>query len=582
MNKKSIIIIAALLILTAGGAALYYALEYRLAHLYYFEVEGKSLKGYIDTYKNNYNKFYEENIPYLSGRHSSEIEIRTLMNADAMPENIKNTVSLLNNVKIGISTKNDAEGNKAKSDLSLYMADTPLVDVRALKDEQRIWLSVPVIMPETWLNINKDRLEHIYSLISQRYGIRFIEPLKLFNSSGLLKSIYYSEPEINDLAGELGEFLKAFLTNDTKQTAQSKESEGKSSQTINGEEYIKYGEISSLQVDDKNIKVKEIIVKLSGEKFKSLLKQLTDTALEDEKFMKLVYGNLSSVVKYLDETGILQIANFIGADSYYSQSLEIMSNPESFKGLLYNFVSACTFPEEVTMSVLIDKKGNIVDRKITLPFVFGSEPKKVIRLHSGTYNTSNNICDSFVDVKIDADEPWAFEISTKKVGEDAPTQKVSTFNFMCEDNSMNISLRLGFDDKLDNLTLMEIKNINYDIEITDKSTEVHNKINGVLRLEQTENEKFKTQDKSITLEADFCMPSFNFEAFGFMLNVNKRNIFEIEEVAVTDLLGKETIDLNEFSMQDMESLENRVLMSFGMFYLKNKQIIDSLMSLPGK
>jgi hypothetical protein len=557
MKKKVLIIIVLVLAIAAGGAALLRTLLYKHPMELYIEAEGNYLNSYINELKSLYKNFHEYNLPYLSGKYNTEYEIWAEVNPEGLPGEFQNMVSLLKNlrIKVNANTDMDLEGGSVLA--SLLIGNTPLADIHAYYDRRNLYFSIPVIMPDTWFKVDREHVGEVYQLVSERYGIEFIRPKSAPAKAGFHNAFYFSESDMDSLARDYGSFLKSFLKEDN----------------------LSYGSTASYIVNDEKVNVREVVIRLSPDEIGGLVGQLADKLANDEAFLKVTFGNLSSLVNYLDNTGILQALKFVDINDY-KKTLNGANDPETLKKMLLWFKDV-SFKGDATMSVLIGPNGNILNRTIEMPVRIPGGSEYTIKLVSGKSSIKEE-GNRFFEVEVASGKTVRFGVNESTNNATGQDGREKVIKFWYDDGFVEENGIIEIIDNIDELTLVKNKRISYELSGIDKRTGKAESIKGSIEIQRIENDKYKTRDENLRITADIDLFSRNLDISGLGLNIKSKDNFGIEKIEPLDIAGKEIIVLDDLTEEGISQLEGRVLMSFGMFYLKNKELLDSITVFSGQ
>lgn len=575
-NKKVLIIIAAVILLGALLPAAVLFMSQKTARSVYLRAEGNYFKKCSEQVKKAYRNLYEENKPYLDGRHTRRtefsVDIERLGDNSLGIANIQDIVDIIRRCKLIAVSNNDPEAFKSHTRLSLLIEKSPLIDAEAFTHERKLGFTIPVLLPNRYFIVNMDRFDEIYERYLPRYGIVPVKPKRVLKKADMVKELQYSDAELDSILNDYGSFFSAFID----------------------EKDVQYGDKTELSMNGREVKGRNLTVVLDRQKAESLLENLAERVSRDDVLLKLTYGNYERMTGLIEEAGLFQLLGVLDDMGYIKldqMAKEYVSGGngkagiEGFGKALKDFTSRIKFPEGISMELFIDKKGNILERKITIPLSYDGKTMGVY-IQKGT----NNIADTgfgngFMHVELEQNgtggerfvHTWkANSERTENVEGNSKAAKIN-IEYFVDKNGIREHLfeaKLDVEEKPDELTLKTEKVTRYDIRIQPKNSELIDKISGEMSSTRWENNKHNTRNIIMSLSINADLPSWRLRDMALKMNVAREDKFGIDDFALPEIRPESSIDLNAITEEELLDIEKEMAASFGMFYFNNKSLID--------
>jgi len=573
-SGKVIVISAAVLLVVAIAFAVFMLLPKKTPRELYLESERKNFKKYSSQIKSLLNDFYTEQEPYIKNRHKKRSELSIdIKSEDERAFGItdsKEVFELLSRSKIIFDTKADPLKKESISNISLILESAPLIDATTFREGDRIGFTIPVLMPERYFTLSAERMEDVY----KRFNIP-LRPTRFVSKADVAETTVYSDEMMDKVMEKYGKLISGLIE----------------------ENEVKLGKKVKVKVGEQEIKGSEITVTLDSEKTSTLMRELMDNASSDDTLLKLTYGNYAGIIKLLDEAAFFQLFNVLDSIGYLKLNnsekalldrINTKKDLESFGSSLKALGGRYSFPEGLKMTIIIDKTGTILDRKVTMHCnQNGKSDGVLLGIHTGVNSVKNqNFNNGFLTLDISKTgqgydkERDFFSVNSnvtpsQKNGNKKGKIEITYRKSRGEVLESSAAASLDIEEATDELTLKRNRTIRYNVEIQGSSSDEKDTINGEINTVKWENIKRKTRNSNTSIVINAALPSFNLQNTEIALNAAEEDKFDIEEFTIPEVPNEKRFDLDNVSDADMARLENELMAAFGTFYLNNKPIIDA-------
>lgn len=575
-NKRVIVIAAVILVLAAAVTTVCFLLPGKSAREFYFEAESRNFKKYADQIKNSYKSFYTGQEPYMTGIYKRRMEVTADIGSgnDSLfgLKNAKGIFDLVKRLKLVADTKTNTADKTSMTVYSLLLEKTPFIDAEFISKDNRLLFTVPVLTPDRYFSINKDRIDEVYD----RFKIP-VKPKKALSLTGAANTLKFDSTEFDGIAADFGGYISQFI----------------------GEKDVKYGKNVDVVISGRKTTGREVSVTLDGKKCSGLLKGLAAKAGSDETLLKLTYGNFADLIKMLDDAGVFQLIDFLDnkgivvlndSERNFMNAVNIKKDIDGFKKKVEGAFNGFDSSQGLEMTLVVDKSGNILDRKASMLLEnIKSGTWYNVDIHSGSnslvYNDSRN---RFLDITLKTVTAAGknYKQHMKLDSALAPPSRngdgrgsvILSFDSGAEGAVQSAdTIRLDFDSSIDALTLKKTNAIKYDIEMKGTVTSAADKMSGTINTVSWENNKLKTKNRNTSLTLNADLPSFGIKGLTAVLNLNGEDKFGLEPFTLPEAQASNTVDLNTATDAELEKVQNEILASFGTFYITNKPIIDAVL-----
>lgn len=575
-KKTVLIVLAAVLAAAAVFAAVYFLSRGPSARDFYFKAEGKNFKLYADRIKKNYADFIEEQQPYLTGDHRKRLELTAeVSSGDARPFGIQNATGIFDIIKrckLIFDTRYSPAGKKSLSEVSLLLEKTPFADAEVFTNDRQLYFTVPVLTPDRYFTLNADRIDEVYD----RFGIP-VKPRKIFTLSETAKTLKFDPGLFDKGTAGLGKLIK---------------------ETI-GEGDISYGNRTELTLSGEKVKAREVLVRLDGNKSSELLKGLAKIYAADKDLLAYTFGNAAGLSGLLDQAGLFRLFEYLDktgtvvlndSEKGLVSAANIKSDAAGFVKSITEAANSLSFPDGLSMKLIIDNSGNILDRTLDVPIVDARSGRSYkTAIHTGSTGIRVDDCrNRFVEVAVDskdsAGKDYRTTVSlnsaftpTGKSGDEDGKIELAWSGVANGVQQGSISLKLELSGATDAATLKRKDTCRYTLEMAYAGMDKSNVISGGVDTESSRNKKLNTRNWTTDVTVKAVMPSFGVSDFSAAFRLVKEDKFGIEAFELPAVDASRTVDLNTASQEGLSKVENEILASFGVFYITNKPIIDAVL-----
>jgi len=574
-NKKAPVVVITLVIVIAGAAAAYFVFGQKSARDFYLEAEGRNFQQYARLIKKTYDDFNEARQPYRTGNYKIRTEITLGVNWDgaSASNNAANGImNVLGKCKLVVDSKNNTAEKKNLTELSLLLEKTPFLDARIFSEGRKLYFTVPVFTPDRYFKLDTSRLSEVYD----RFNIP-IKPLRVPSLIDAADAMEFDAEEFDGLTREYGSFISESIK----------------------DENVRFGKSVEINIAGQKAQGREVSVNLDGVPFTAFLKGLAAKAGSDDIFAKLTYGNFAAVSEIAGEAGIFRLFDFLNETGMLAlnetekellKAVNVKKDMEGFKKELTELFNSCDFAEGLKMDLIIDKSGNILDRKAVISMkdnVSGNDYE--VSIHTGTNSLKyNDYRNRYLEVDIIA-----------KSGYEKINQQYFRFNPIIEPSakdennkgSITISwgidaadgmhskteMSLELDASTDELTSKVNSTVKYNIGLQASNEGQPEKLSGEIKTSKWKNNKLKTRNQTTAFSINADLPDFGITGFSAVLNLVREDKLGIEAFELPEAAAAAIVDLNTASDQELNKVMEEIMGSFGMFYMTNKPIVDAVL-----
>ena len=575
-NKKALfIVISALAVILIAGTA-YMMLSGKNAREFYLDAESKNFKKYADQLKKAYKDFKEAQQPYLTGNYKirNELTADIGQNANAGSSgagSVNGVYDLIRKCKLVVDYKCNPIEKTGVTGLSLLLEKTPFIDAEIISKDNRLYFTVPVLTPDRYFSVDTNKLNEVYD----RFDIP-VKPSRVPDPNALANAVEFNGDEFDALASDYGKFIADSIK----------------------EAGVKYGKTVELTISGQKVKGREVSVTLSREESNALMKGLAEKAAGDETFAKLTYGNFAAASEIVDEAGIFQLFYYLDktgavvlneSEKKLLKALDVEKNLEGFKNEIGKLFDGFDFTDGLKMNLIIDKSGNILDRKavaVIKSSIDGAEYE--INVHTGTNSIKyNDYRNRFLEAELRAksgkekDSRRYFGINpafTPSAGDGDGKGSIEIHWGADAEGGVRsaTSARFDIDSATDELTLKRNSTVKYSVELQENSEGAPDKISGEIDTAKWKNNKMKTKNQTTAFTINAELPSFGISGFSAKLSLAREDRLEFEAFKLPEVAGGSVVNLNTATDEELSKVQDEILSSFGTFYMTNKPIFDAV------
>lgn len=571
-NKRNLLIAVGVL---AAIAILYFAARHFLpdaAENLYLKAEKRNFNKAVQLVEKAYAGFVEEQTPYLTQAHRRRTEISVELNSgsgDFGPADIEGISSLLGKSKLVVDMKKQPGEGSSITNVSLLLEKVPFLDAELIADKQRLYFSVPVLMPGKYFSAEKDRLDELYDKFSVP-----VKPKKLPSSSEIASILEFDAAGFRESADKLGDVASKYFTKDT----------------------VKYGGQRELLISGETIRGTEVVVSLDEDSATALLHELTGLIAKEDALLRYTYGNFAGMSALAEDAGLFQLVEYMDQTGMAAmneiergllETLKANQDINGFRKMFQETMGGYRVKNGFQMTVVIDRNNNILERKLVLDIKnTQGDGGLVLDIASGCSNTAFE----------DARNRFA-DIVLTRYGKDDVTERITEINirpeFINNGNETNGSIaveyaittqggeRIGIKadlkylSKPDELTLKNNKTVEFQVKLYGDTGE--GTLEGEWNNTSWENNKLNSRNSVSKLSLNADLPFLGINNFSVVLNLAGEDRFGIEPFELPEISKDSVMDLVTATQDDLNRIEMEILASFGAFYLNNKPFFDAFL-----
>ncbi len=570
-KRLALLIAAAAVIAVAAGA--YLLLGGKSARDLYLSAENKNFQQYARFIQKTYADFKESRQPYLTGSYKTRTEITFGVNEAgglASDKSVNGILDIAGKCKLIVDSKNNPAEKANLTQLSLLLEKTPFLDAETFSKGQQLYFTVPVFTPGRYFKVDTSRLNEVYD----RFKIP-IKPLRVPSLIDAASAVELDSEKFNSLTGEYGRYIS--------QSIQDKD--------------VQFGKPVDIDISGQQAKGREVSVNLDGAAFTALVNGLAAKAGRDDVFAQLTYGNFAAVSEIAGEAGIFRLFDYLDATGALAlndtekellKALNVKKDLEGFKKKLGELFKDCSFTNGMKMELILDKSGNILDRKaVTTMKNAKSGTEYEISIHTGTNSLKyNDYRNRYLEIEISTKSGEGSRQYFKFSPKIEPASKNENYKGNMEiswgidyDSGTHSSTRVGLDlnTSTDELTSKNNSTVKYTIEMEGNNEGQPEKLTGEIKTSQWKNNKLKTRNQTTAFTVNADLPDFGITGFSAELNLAKEDKLGLEAFDLPEVAGENVVDLNSATDIELNKVWDDIMGSFGTFYMTNKPIVDAVL-----
>lgn len=562
-NKKTIIVLVSVILIAFLAGGLYFTVLKKSARQFYISSEAKNIKNTCEEVIELYNRIMLDQEPYLNSRHTTRTELSARIEADEglvgsfLP--FPGVVDIIENSKLVINTASDPEKDVSTSSLDLLVQKIPFLNISSYTDGNSLGFSIPGLIPEKHFIARKNS---VYDAFKKMNLVPV--PVNTLKGQDLLNTLFFNSRDFSNTLNDYWSLIASFIE----------------------EEDVRYGENVTISIDGREIRGKEVIVAFNSTKTEELLNAVVDKMASDQTLRQLTLDNYINMIGLFKQIGILQLIDYsqdtgkMNLNNDINAFLDGIENEKSADQLidrLKSFVKDNEFPEGFGMELVIEKDGDILDRKASLSCRDKNGINRQVNIHTGCNVTEGiNLKNRYINlqhVQLDpaGGEMWkSFTIDPdiRKISENSGEKgtveiaykrgrdKTTEFAFICG---------LDIEKSKDKAAFKDYSSIKYNIEFQGLDPSVKDRFTGELKTESWSNDKQKTRNSITGFTIDFDLPSMGVADIGLVLDIRTEDRFETEEVTLPEVRQEDIIDLDNASGSELEQIKNEALFAFSGF-----------------
>ncbi len=546
------------------------------AREFYFKAESRNFEKYSQWINENYTSFREKQMPYTETAYRRRKEFTVELKSGGNLFGLKDAdrlFDLINRSKLVVDTKRQPQEDRTISKLALLIEKAPFIDAEVFSKAGTLYLTVPLLLPDKYFSAKLDKIDEVYD----KFSIP-IRPKRLINETDIAQTLKFEASTFDEAAKKLGAVFTKLISEDA----------------------VRYGQDRELTISGQTVKGREVLVSLDEPSATALLGQLGAFIATDESLLSYTYGNFTDISMMLEDAGLFRLFEFLNQSGTVVfnengrdlvNSLNVRKDLESARKYLKETISGYVLEDGLEMTVVIDKAGNILDRKLTLDLT-APEGSKSCKLFINT-GSSSTVFDDFRNrfIKITVEEPGA-SINANTSGKTIELQVVSVFakpegtdtqgnidiSYAVAEQGVSkfgTDISLDISGKTDNLTLKRNNAVKYKVKIYGEAGE--DKLEGELSSVSWENKKLNTSNSTVKFSVHANLPTFGIDAMSAVINVAGEDRLGIEPFTLPEVPQSDVADLNAATDKDLDRIEMEMMASFGTFYITNKPVFDAIL-----
>lgn len=548
---------------------------------FYINAEKRNLDKIIQLADKSYTEFVEKQKPYFEEPHRRRVEITADIGAGGEAIGLGQTDQLsgiLKKCKFIMDTKKQPQQGVSLSNLSLLVERTPFIDAELFCDKQSLYLTVPVLTPGKYFSARLDQLDEVYD----KYSIP-VKPKKLVNEVEIAQTLEFDGAAFKNSTEKLVEIVSKYLTKST----------------------VGYGRKREVTISGEMVEGTEVLVSLDEALATALLYELADFIIKDEALVRYTYGNYANISSLLNDAGLFSLFEYLDetGDAVLNETekalverLSMEKDVESLKKALGEIIGRYIVKDGLSMTLLVDNDGNILDRKVTIELL-NKEGKNSFRLDLNTGSTNTvfeNARNRFVnmvltqrgtdssiqgenkDEAIKVNELYITPVFERsKGGETSGSLAIEYAYSSPGQERAGFGLDLDISSMLDEPTMKTNNRIGFVTRIFGDTGE--GKLQGEWNNSTWENKKLRSRNSTSEISVNADMPFIGVNNFSAAINLAGEDRFGIEPFTLPDISNSSVTDLNNATQKDLDRIYMEIMASFGSFYISNKPLFDAFL-----
>lgn len=584
-SKKKLFIIAGVLLLAAAGTfsgiKLFRSTD---AREFYFNAEKKNVQRYSNWINENYNSFQEKQTPFANNVYRRRTEVTADINSGGQPFGLKDAgrlFDLIKRSKLVVDTKRQPQDDKTLSNVSLLLEKAPFLDAELFSKAGTLYFTVPVLLPDKYFSAKLDKLDEVYDTFFIP-----VRPKRIIKGTDIAQTLKFDKSASDRSFEKLGSIFGKLITKDM----------------------VKYGQERTVTISGQLVKGQEMLVSLDGTSATTLLDELVTFITSDDVLLSYTYGNFADLSTMLDDAGLFRLFGYLDETGVVTlnenekglvNSLNVRKDTEGFKKQLKESLKDFQLKDELQMALVIDKAGNILDRKLTLDLTAQKESNSfILELHTGSSSMNVDDCrNRFLNILVtrpatDVDnnagevtkdmhlskttELSVTPVFARQDGLDTQGNIAIHYTAAALDGSKSgADINLDISGNTDNLTLKRNNSVKYQMKMIGEGGEGN--LDGELNSITWKNKKLNTSNHTTKISVQANLPSFGIKDLSAVVNLAGEDRLGIEPITLPDLQQSKVTDLNTATESELNSIEMEMMISFGSFYLTNKPVFDAIL-----
>jgi len=240
---------------------------------------------------------------------------------------------ILSSSSLKINESSDYKNEKTKAEYILNVKGINLLNAEMFLDKKKLGFKIPAFYNK-YIVVNGDDLAPVYEKFNKP-----VEMKKLVTNSDILKAIKFDKEEAFRLMNNYGEYLVKQLN----------------------DKNFKFTKGVKLKTSEGDINCNQVALTLTMSEMKNISIKMLEKIQNDDKLLNLTAGNVLNVMKLYEDAGYYGTA---GLPSEFKDINSIKNKIKQAIDEVKKDTTAESDKSEMVMTLLLDRKFNILERKI--------------------------------------------------------------------------------------------------------------------------------------------------------------------------------------------------------------------------
>ncbi|MGE5474561.1 MAG: hypothetical protein ACM3UU_10110 [Ignavibacteriales bacterium] len=494
-----------------------------------------SLKTFSTPYSNNSNLTFKYKLDNLEGQGLEQIK---LIN------------ELLSKSKLVINSSTDNKNEKSKAEIKLNVGGNDLVTAEMFADKKKIGVKLPTFYSK-YILVNGDDLAPVY----QKFG-QPVQMKKIVTNSDIMKAIKFDKKDAYALTKEYSEYI----------AKQLKDSNFKFAKGVN------------LQTNEGNISCNQVSLNLTVTEFKDLSIKVLEKVQNDDKLLNLTAGNVINIMKLYEEAG------YYGTAGLPIEFKDINSVKQKIKEAIDELKNDTTIngnKSELNMTLLVDRKLNILERKINIirkgtgSDTLGTATIRFAGFKQPKSNGIENIFE-YAEEENAIYSKFVIDAVQAPMVQGKPVTTAINFETLQKQNGTEIKPLSGKVDLTNEGVKDKSSKITANFEVKMPQAGMQNgTVKGIVTIDSSREPAKNIMNTNLNLDIDVLPPStgLSTNGFGMILGMNSNTTFG-GTVDLPSVNASNSLDLNTASMQEIQEAMMQIQTELQKFVMQNAQLLS--------
>ncbi|MGE5329144.1 MAG: hypothetical protein ACM3KR_06545 [Deltaproteobacteria bacterium] len=269
--------------------------------------------------------------------NSSELTFKfkpeTLQSPEAAQLKVINDI--LSSSKLTINQSSDYKNDKNKAEYILNIKGNDLIKAEMFMDKKKLGIKVPAFY-DKYITIDGNNMEPLFKKFGQDVQMK-----KLVTPSEMFNAVKFDRKEVYNLIDDYSKYIIKQLK----------------------DKNFKFTKGVKLSTSEGDITCNQIALTLTAAEFKEIGIKVLEKMQNDDRLLNLTAGNVINVIKLYEDAG------YFGTAGVPSEFKDINSVKQKIKEAIDSAKKDTTVENDKTetvMTLLIDRKFNILERKFEL------------------------------------------------------------------------------------------------------------------------------------------------------------------------------------------------------------------------